>query len=176
MLNCDELVRTEIDTVADAVASAVASAPAIAAAAAAAEAALKKSKKEKKKLKSVAGVPVVSKDNKGNNVFTFHILPFKLACFFFYRVSPISPLFSDWCNEMKNKFKVVPMRSWGSLPLNHIDSWKDRKCDLVFTAERMGSKVLSFCPNEFNTSSTDSGKLYAFSLLTFYSSFYSWLE
>jgi Asp-tRNA(Asn)/Glu-tRNA(Gln) amidotransferase A subunit family amidase len=91
MLNCDELVRTEIDTVADAVASAVASAPAIAAAAAAAEAALKKSKKEKKKLKSVAGVPVVSKDNKGNNGFTFHVLLFKLACFL-SRVSCISSI------------------------------------------------------------------------------------
>lgn len=39
------------------------------------------------------------------------------------------------------------MRSWGQLPLNYIEAWKERKCDLVFTAERMGSRTLSYCPD-----------------------------
>ena len=37
------------------------------------------------------------------------------------------------------------MKSWGSLPMNEIDTWKKRQCDLVFTGERMGKRPLSVC-------------------------------
>lgn len=42
------------------------------------------------------------------------------------------------------------MRSWGQLPLNYIDQWKGRKCDLVFTAKRMGERAISFCADAGN--------------------------
>ncbi len=63
----------------------------------------------------------------------------------------------DWCNESKTKYAVIPMRSWGQLPLNYIEAWKTRKCDLVFTAERMGSRTISYCPDLGSSSSGGGG-------------------
>ena len=37
------------------------------------------------------------------------------------------------------------MKSWGQLPMNEIDSWKRRNCDLVFTSQRMSLKQISNC-------------------------------
>ena len=37
------------------------------------------------------------------------------------------------------------MKSWGSLPINYIDSWKKRGCDVVFTTQRLGLRPLSSC-------------------------------
>lgn len=37
------------------------------------------------------------------------------------------------------------MKSWGLLPMNEIDSWKRRNCDLVFTSQRMSLKQISNC-------------------------------
>ena len=37
------------------------------------------------------------------------------------------------------------MRSWGSLPFSLIDSWKGRKCDLVFTSLRMQQSPVTVC-------------------------------
>jgi len=34
--------------------------------------------------------------------------------------------------------------------LNYIEQWKGRKCDLVFTAKRMGERALSFCADAGN--------------------------
>lgn len=33
----------------------------------------------------------------------------------------------EWCVKNKAKYKVVPMKSWGSLPAAMIDPWKSRK-------------------------------------------------
>lgn len=33
----------------------------------------------------------------------------------------------------------------GTLPMNLIDTWRLRKCDLNFTVKRMGSRPLSSC-------------------------------
>lgn len=37
------------------------------------------------------------------------------------------------------------MKSWGNLPMNEVDSWKRRNCDLVFTSQRMSLKPISNC-------------------------------
>ena len=37
------------------------------------------------------------------------------------------------------------MRSWGSLPFNMVDTWKGRKCDLVFTSLRMQQSPVTRC-------------------------------
>lgn len=37
------------------------------------------------------------------------------------------------------------MKSWGQLPMNLIDSWKTRQCDLAFTAVRMSHNPLATC-------------------------------
>ncbi len=39
------------------------------------------------------------------------------------------------------------MKSWGLLPMNEIDTWKKRRCDLVFTGDRMKLRLLSRCPH-----------------------------
>jgi hypothetical protein len=39
------------------------------------------------------------------------------------------------------------MLSWGSLPMNYVETWRSRRCDLVFTSERMSARPLSTCPN-----------------------------
>jgi hypothetical protein len=51
----------------------------------------------------------------------------------------------EWCRDARLKYKVVPMKSWGQLPMNEIDSWKRRNCDLVFTSQRMSLKQISNC-------------------------------
>ena len=42
--------------------------------------------------------------------------------------------------------KVRPMKSWGSLPADMIESWKKRSCDLVFTSARMARREVTTCP------------------------------
>lgn len=37
------------------------------------------------------------------------------------------------------------MQSWGTMPMNEIDVWKRRQCDLVFTGNRMLGRPLSKC-------------------------------
>ena len=51
----------------------------------------------------------------------------------------------EWCQVNRDKYKVEPMKSWGKLPMNMIEIWKTRKCDLVFTTLRMGKKPISTC-------------------------------
>ena len=51
----------------------------------------------------------------------------------------------EWCTSRKKQFKVIPMKSWGSLPESSISQWKARSCDLVFTAARMGKKAVTIC-------------------------------
>jgi hypothetical protein len=53
----------------------------------------------------------------------------------------------EWCHGMKKKFRVIPMKSWGQLPMSYVDAWRDRSCDLIFSEQRMGSKTLSSCPH-----------------------------
>lgn len=48
---------------------------------------------------------------------------------------------------MKKKFRMIPMKSWGQLPMSYVDAWRDRSCDLIFSEQRMGSKMLSSCPH-----------------------------
>ncbi len=43
------------------------------------------------------------------------------------------------------------MKSWGQLPMNMIDSWSQRRCDLAFTAVRMSQIPISSCINNNNT-------------------------
>jgi len=43
------------------------------------------------------------------------------------------------------------MQSWGKLPLNMIDTWDVRRCDLAFTAVRMSKIPISTCmDNDMN--------------------------
>lgn len=51
----------------------------------------------------------------------------------------------EWCTNMKKKYNVIPMKSWGSLPEVAIGQWKERRCDMVFTAARMGKKPVTVC-------------------------------
>lgn len=39
----------------------------------------------------------------------------------------------------------MPLKSWGQLPVNLIDLWKAKKCDMVFTTQRMAQKEVSKC-------------------------------
>lgn len=66
---------------------------------------------------------------------------------------------AEWCFETLEKYEVKPMKSWGRLPANMIDDWKQRQCDLVFTNSRMAKREISSCvhynfsshyPNSFN--------------------------
>lgn len=60
-------------------------------------------------------------------------------------MSLITTVYTDWCFETKAKYQVVPMKSWGKLPLNLIDTWRQRRCDVAFTAVRMSQRPLSTC-------------------------------
>jgi hypothetical protein len=64
---------------------------------------------------------------------------------------------AGWCHEIKAKYNVVPMLSWGSLPMNYVETWRSRRCDLVFTTERMSARPLSTCPNLNAAAGSDSG-------------------
>lgn len=46
---------------------------------------------------------------------------------------------------MKTKYNVLPMKSWGQLPGNMIDTWKSRRCDMVFTIKRMSKRPIASC-------------------------------
>ena len=52
---------------------------------------------------------------------------------------------SMWCFENKKKFKVIPQKSWGSLPASYIDQWKSRRCDMSFTVARMKGSSVTRC-------------------------------
>jgi hypothetical protein len=60
-------------------------------------------------------------------------------------------LHTEWCHESKAKYNVVPMRSWGNLPMNYVETWRSRRCDLIFTTERMSGRPLSSCPDTSNS-------------------------
>lgn len=51
----------------------------------------------------------------------------------------------DWCFQAREKYNVQPLKSWGQLPMNMIESWGTRQCDLAFTAARMSRKPLATC-------------------------------
>lgn len=51
----------------------------------------------------------------------------------------------DWCFQAREKYNVQPLKSWGQLPMNMIESWGQRQCDLAFTAARMSRKPLATC-------------------------------
>jgi len=51
----------------------------------------------------------------------------------------------DWCFQAREKYNVLPLKSWGQLPMNMIESWSQRQCDLAFTAARMSRKPLATC-------------------------------
>jgi hypothetical protein len=57
---------------------------------------------------------------------------------------------------MRKKYHVKPMKSWGQLPENLIQSWKSKHCDFIFTAQRLTTKPLSSClpPGEEAQTST----------------------
>ena len=52
---------------------------------------------------------------------------------------------------------MIPMQSWGTLPMNYVDVWRSRGCDLVFSAQRMGSRPLSNCLNHLESRSNQAG-------------------
>jgi hypothetical protein len=52
---------------------------------------------------------------------------------------------SEWCAKTKTKYHVLPMKSWGQLPFSLVDTWKARKCDLVFTSLRMRQNQVTKC-------------------------------
>jgi hypothetical protein len=52
---------------------------------------------------------------------------------------------SDWCHKTRSKYNVLPMKSWGQLPFSLVDTWKARKCDLVFTSLRMRQNQVTKC-------------------------------
>ena len=54
---------------------------------------------------------------------------------------------------MKQTYRVVPMQSWGNLPQNMQDTWRTKRCDIVFTVMRMEKHAVSACANK--TSSKD---------------------
>lgn len=41
--------------------------------------------------------------------------------------------------------KVVPLKSWGTLPQKKIVSWKRHRCDAVFTTDRINKKPITNC-------------------------------
>jgi hypothetical protein len=67
-------------------------------------------------------------------------------CFIFFVISfDFCACFSEWCVQSMEKYGVQPLKSWGNLPMNMIDVWKQRKCDTVFTIARMSKRGLSRC-------------------------------
>ena len=59
----------------------------------------------------------------------------------------------EWCNDNKAKYDVIPLRSWGRLPMNMVDEWKKRACDKVFTNLRMSKKKIVTCDPKTNMNS-----------------------
>ena len=59
----------------------------------------------------------------------------------------------EWCNDNKAKYDVIPLRSWGRLPMNMVDEWKKRSCDKVFTNMRMSKKKIVTCDPKTNMNS-----------------------
>ena len=51
----------------------------------------------------------------------------------------------EWCWNMRKKFHVQPMKSWGRLSENDIQVWKRKQCDFIFTSDRLEKVPLSSC-------------------------------
>ena len=74
-------------------------------------------------------------------IYIFILLTSLIFFFFFKKYF----FHSEWCSQTKEKYNVQPMKSWGKLPMNMMDMWKDRNCDKIFTAMRMIKRPLSKC-------------------------------
>ena len=59
----------------------------------------------------------------------------------------INPADAKWCFESKQKYGVIPQKSWGTLPSASIDLWKSRRCDMSFTVTRMKKNHVTKCPD-----------------------------
>lgn len=59
-----------------------------------------------------------------------------------------------WCKNAREKYNVKPMKSWGTLTGSMIEEWKRNQCDVVFTANRMGRRPISSCPNNKSPAAT----------------------
>eukprot|EP01038_Epipyxis_sp_PR26KG_P013356 gene13356-17915_t len=74
--------------------------------------------------------------------------------------------FQEWCFDAKEKYGVKILQSWGTLPKNEIEVWKQRKCDLVFTYMRMYKKDISSCHDStipsMTSIKTDTKSLFSF--------------
>jgi hypothetical protein len=56
---------------------------------------------------------------------------------------------------MKQTYRVIPMQSWGNLPQNMQDTWRTKRCDIVFTVMRMEKHAVSSCVNKTATANKD---------------------
>ena len=63
-------------------------------------------------------------------------------------VSCINYIPIEWCVETRRKYHVMPMKSWGDLPMNMIESWRSNACDRVFTVQRMSKVPLAKCSEQ----------------------------
>lgn len=60
---------------------------------------------------------------------------------------------------MKDKYKVIPMKSWGNLPIELQTQWSSKRCDIAFTVARIGSKSISSCVNDIRHKTINSSSL-----------------
>lgn len=51
------------------------------------------------------------------------------------------------------------MQSWGKLPESHINVWKNKQCDAVFTAQRLHRRALPSCLNTADNSTSPQSEL-----------------
>jgi hypothetical protein len=51
----------------------------------------------------------------------------------------------EWCEEVKENYRVIPLMSWGKLPMNMKGRWHSKDCDTIFTKKRIASSPISSC-------------------------------
>jgi len=61
---------------------------------------------------------------------------------------------TEWCFQNKEKYNVVPMKSWGTLPKSMQLDWKEHTCDVIFSLKRRKAYKMVECPvSNFNDTS-----------------------
>lgn len=51
-----------------------------------------------------------------------------------------------WCYANVKKYNIIPGKSWGTLPINMRDVWKEHACDVIFTLNRRKAYKMVDCP------------------------------
>lgn len=71
-----------------------------------------------------------------------------MGCDRFFRTAfedPAAKSDEDWCRHVVKKYNVIPMKTWGALPIDLTDTWRQKACDSFFIAEKTTVRPAGHC-------------------------------